>query len=63
MLLGAFLVYGTPVRGVQIIGVAITILGVVFVATNGHPERLRDLKFNIGDILMIIACAFYAATL
>ncbi len=60
VLLGAFLLYRTPVRGVQIIGVAITILGVVIVATNGHPERLRDLKFNVGDILMIIACAFYA---
>lgn len=60
VLIGAFLVYRTPVRGVQIVGVAITILGVVLVATNGHPERLRDLKFNIGDLLMIIACAFYA---
>jgi len=60
VLLGAFLLYGTPVRGLQIIGVAITFVGVVFVATNGHPERLRDLEFNLGDILMIVACAFYA---
>lgn len=60
VLLGAFLLYRTPVRGVQIIGVAITVLGVVLVATNGHPERLRELQFNIGDILMIVACAFYA---
>ncbi|PPD13942.1 MAG: EamA family transporter [Methylobacterium sp.] len=60
VLLGAFLLYRTPVRGVQIVGVAITVLGVVLVATNGHPERLRELQFNIGDILMIVACAFYA---
>jgi drug/metabolite transporter (DMT)-like permease len=60
VLIGAFLVYRTPVRGLQMLGVAVTILGVMFVATNGHPERLRDLKFNIGDILMVIACAFYA---
>ncbi|KAF0229573.1 MAG: Drug/metabolite transporter [Beijerinckiaceae bacterium] len=60
VLLGAFLAYRTPVRGLQILGVALTIFGVILTATNGHPERLREFSFNIGDILMIIACAFYA---
>lgn len=60
VLIGAFIAYRIPVRGVQIIGVGVTVLGVVLTATNGHPERLRDLVFNIGDVLMIIACAFYA---
>jgi drug/metabolite transporter (DMT)-like permease len=60
VLLGAFLAYGTPVRGLQILGVAVTIFGVILTATHGHPERLLELSFNIGDILMIIACAFYA---
>jgi drug/metabolite transporter (DMT)-like permease len=60
VLLGAFLAYGTPVRGLQILGVAVTIFGVILTATHGHPERLRELSFNTGDMLMIVACAFYA---
>jgi drug/metabolite transporter (DMT)-like permease len=60
VLLGALIAYGTRIRAVQAIGVAVTILGVVLTATHGHPERLLELEFNIGDILMIIACAFYA---
>lgn len=60
VLLGAYLAYATPIRGVQMFGVALTILGVILTATHGHPERLLELEFNIGDILMIIACAFYA---
>jgi drug/metabolite transporter (DMT)-like permease len=60
VLLGAFITYRTPVSAVQLLGVAITVFGVILTATNGHPERLRELSFNIGDILMIIACAFYA---
>jgi drug/metabolite transporter (DMT)-like permease len=60
VLIGAFLVYRIPVRSLQMLGVAVTILGVIFVATNGHPEQLWDLQFNPGDVLMLIACAFYA---
>lgn len=60
VLLGAFIAYRTPVRGLQILGVALTILGVILTATNGHPERLREFSFNIGDILMIIASVLYA---
>jgi drug/metabolite transporter (DMT)-like permease len=40
--------------------VAVTILGVMLVANNGHPERMLDLKLNPGDILMAIACAPHA---
>ncbi|MBN8533888.1 MAG: DMT family transporter [Rhizobiales bacterium] len=60
VLLGAFIAYRTPVSAVQMLGVAVTVFGVILTATNGHPERLQELSFNIGDILMIIACAFYA---
>ncbi len=60
VLIGAFIAYRIPVRGLQVVGVIVTIFGVILTATNGHPERLRDFVFNIGDILMIIACVFYA---
>lgn len=60
VLVGAWMAYGTRIGIFQIVGVALTVLGVILTATNGHPERLRDLAFNLGDLLMIIACAFYA---
>jgi drug/metabolite transporter (DMT)-like permease len=60
VLIGALLVYGTPIRALQIAGVAITILGVVMVATKGDANVLASLAFNIGDLWMIVACFFYA---
>ncbi len=60
VLAGALLAYGTRITLLQIVGVFITIVGVVVVATRGAPHRLIDLSFNFGDILMLIACALYA---
>lgn len=59
-LIGAFFVYGTPVRGLQIVGIIVTLAGVVITATGGHPERLASLAINVGDLMMLIACGFYA---
>ena len=61
VLLGAFVAYRSPVSGLQMIGVAVTILGVILVAARGDPSRLVELRFNLGDLLMLIACALYAA--
>ena len=60
VLLGAFLLYRTPVRGLQLAGVLVTVVGVLLVATQGELERLLGLTFALGDLLMVIACAFYA---
>lgn len=60
VLLGAFLLYRTPVRGLQLAGVIVTIVGVLLVATKGEIERLLGLTFALGDLLMVIACALYA---
>ena len=57
VLLGAFVAYRSTVSGLQMIGVAVTILGVILVAARGDPSRLVELRFNIGDLLMLIACA------
>lgn len=59
-LIGAFFAYGTPVRGVQMIGIAVTMIGVVLTASGGHLERLASLAINFGDVLMVSACALYA---
>jgi drug/metabolite transporter (DMT)-like permease len=60
VLAGSFLVHGTRATALQIIGVLITVLGVVLIATRGAPEKLLDLDINRGDALVLIACALYA---
>ncbi len=61
VLAGAFLAYGTRARLSQIIGVVITAVGVVVVATRGHPLQILAMDFNRGDLLMLTACGLYAA--
>lgn len=61
VMLGAFGVFGLTVTRMQSLGVAVTILGVVFVGSRGDMQRLVDLQFNSGDLIMITACGFYAA--
>jgi len=60
VLLGAFIAYRTAVTGVQMLGVAITVLGVITVTVEGDLTKLEALHFNHGDLLMIAACALYA---
>ena len=61
VLLGALLVYRTPVSTLQITGVVVTLLGVFVIATKGDVSVLKTLAFNSGDILMLVGCVFYAA--
>ncbi|HEV2604341.1 MAG TPA: DMT family transporter [Microvirga sp.] len=61
VLLGALAVFGTRIRGLQLVGMAVTLLGVAIVATKGDIGTLLALAFNIGDVWMLIACALYAA--
>jgi len=60
VLIGAFVAYRSPVTRLQLIGVALTIIGVVIVATRGSLERLAALTVNHGDLLMVIACVLYS---
>lgn len=59
-LIGAYLAYRTGVSALQAAGAAVTILGVVVVATKGDPTALASLTLGLGDLLMIVACALYA---
>jgi drug/metabolite transporter (DMT)-like permease len=61
VLIGAYAAYRTPIRLVQGIGVLLTIVGLAVIASNGAWSNLLDLKFAIGDLLMILASAFYAS--
>ncbi len=44
----------------QAIGVLITIVGVIVVASKGDLERLTGLVFTQGDVYMLLACMLYA---
>ena len=59
VLVGSYLFFKTLVNLVQIFGVIVTIIGVVFVSINGELENLMSLRFNKGDLLMLIAVIFY----
>lgn len=55
VLLGAMF-QGERVRGPQFLGIALTLLGVIIVATRGAPLTLLTLKINAGDLMMLAGC-------
>ena len=60
VLAGAAALYRSPVRALQLLGIAVTMAGVAIVTTQGAWENLAAFAFNRGDVLMLIACVFYA---
>lgn len=60
VLLGAFLAFRTPIGGLQALGVAVTIVGVLVTASRGDWHNLARLGFVPGDMWMIVACMLYA---
>ena len=60
VLVGAFVAYRSTVSAMQVMGVALTILGVCIVASAGSLERMASLSINRGDYLMIFACLLYS---
>src|SRR3954452_8246849 len=62
VLVGALLFYGTRIRGWQIAGMAVTLLGALLVATRAEVSTLTSFSFNFGDLWMLGACCLYAAT-
>ena len=60
VLLGNFLFFkvrGTPL---QLLGLLLTIVGVMLVATHGDLEAIAGFRFNVGDLLVLLACLIYA---
>jgi drug/metabolite transporter (DMT)-like permease len=55
-----FAIFRTRVRGVQLVGVAITIAGVATVATHGDLSRIVSLAINAGDALILFSCFIWA---
>ena len=60
ILLGSFLLFGTQIKWLQIGGLLLTFLGVASVVTQGNLGAVLGLALNFGDLLMLLACVFYA---
>jgi len=60
VLIGAFFAYRARITGLQSLGVAVTMVGVIIVGSGGNMARLAALAFNQGDLMMIVACMLYA---
>ncbi|MEQ1770756.1 MAG: DMT family transporter [Devosia sp.] len=56
-----FAIFRQTVKPLQLLGVAITILGVAFTVTHGDLARLLALDINFGDFLILCASLAYAA--
>ena len=55
-----FALFRTRVRGLQFLGVILTIIGVALTATHGDLGRILSLEVNAGDLMVIAACFAYA---
>ena len=60
VLIGVFLLHRTPVTIYQMVGVLVTLVGVVTVVFEGDIARIATLTINRGELLMLLACALYA---
>jgi len=60
VLLGTFLLRHSRITPTQVFGVAVTLVGVITVASGGDITQLASLTINQGDLYMLIACLFYA---
>ena len=61
VLLGSVALFRTKLGVPQLVGVAITMVGIVLVVSQGNFAVLAALNFNQGDLFMLLASLFYAA--
>lgn len=54
------LIYGQKVSARQLLGAVLSIAGVLVVLTQGHPERVAELRFVPGDLFMLVATGVWA---
>ena len=52
--------FGTRIIRIQVIGLLVSFVGVLVLVTGGSLAVLMSLSFNIGDILMLVACLCYS---
>jgi drug/metabolite transporter (DMT)-like permease len=60
ILVGSFFLFGSRINKIQMVGVALTFVGCIVVITKGSIDYVLLLTFSSGDLLMLVACLFYA---
>jgi drug/metabolite transporter (DMT)-like permease len=60
VLIGAAVAFGARPTLAQTFGTVLTMAGVTIIAAQGDAEKLAKLAFNYGDVLLLVACVFYA---
>lgn len=60
VLIANFVIFRVAARPMQVVGLVLTIIGVMWVATHGDLNRLFALDINIGDGMVVLACLLYA---
>jgi drug/metabolite transporter (DMT)-like permease len=55
-----YLVFRDGLGPLQLLGVAVSLVGVLAIITQLYPERLLDLTFNAGDLIIIVNMVFWA---
>lgn len=56
----SFLLFRVPLRGVQVLGILLSLAGVVLIATEGRPVMLARLELNRGDLWILAASLDWA---
>lgn len=54
------IVFKEKVSAVKMVGIATIITGVLVLITKGSIQSLLEINFTIGDLLMLLACFFFA---
>ena len=61
VMIGAFLFQKTSITVMQIVGIVMTLTGVIIIVCAGDLRKLASLAFRSGDLLMLLASLFYAS--
>ncbi|UUP17239.1 DMT family transporter [Nitratireductor thuwali] len=54
-----FLLFGVRAKWLQLVGFALSLVGIALTASHGDLSRLAELDINFGDMLMLLAVLFY----
>ncbi|MBV1705782.1 MAG: DMT family transporter [Hyphomicrobiales bacterium] len=60
VVIGSVAFMGGSITIVQALGVLLTVFATILVTTAGHPENIVSMHFNTGDLMLLLACTFYA---
>lgn len=56
-----FIIFRTRIHWAQALGYSVTLLGVLFTASNGQLSLLADFAFNKGDAIMLVGAFIYSS--